>query len=229
MFAAIAVLAFLLAPGAPEPSVRPGVNNQYNDKELGVWVERFESAGREIFDQRHAILKVAGVRPGMRVADVGAGTGLFTLLFADAVGPRGKVFAVDIIPKFLTHLEKQVAERRLNNVVPHLGDPRTVALPPGSVDLVFLCDAYHHFEFPRSMNASMWKALRPGGTLLLIDFKRIPGKTPAATLEHVRAGEETFTKELVAAGFELVERVPLLEQNYVVRFRKPSVQDRQER
>jgi predicted methyltransferase len=110
-------------------------------------------------------------------------------------------------------------------VVTRLGDERSVPLPDDSVDLLFLCDAYHHFEYPRSMNRSMWKALRPGGTLLLIDYKRIPGTTRKDILAHVRAGEEVFTAELVDAGFEKVESLPSprLRDNYVVRFRKPTV------
>jgi ubiquinone/menaquinone biosynthesis C-methylase UbiE len=220
--AAMIVLAFAQAGAAAEPSVQPGANAQYVEKDLSVWLERFERAGREIYDQRHALLRASGVRPGMTVADVGAGTGLFTFPFAEQVGPRGRVYALDIIPKFLTHLRKQAAARKATNVVPVLSQPRSVTLPPASVDLMFLCDAYHHFEFPRSMNRSMFRALRPGGTLLLIDFRRVPGQTPREILEHVRAGQEVFTRELVAAGFQQVEELPLLKENYVVRFRKPS-------
>jgi ubiquinone/menaquinone biosynthesis C-methylase UbiE len=222
------LVALLLAPdagvppAAAEPSVRPGANQQYLDKELSVWQERFEGGGREIFAQREALLRASGVKPGMTVADVGAGTGLFTFPFASAVGPRGRVYAVDIIPRFIDHLKSEAATRNLKNVVPILGQARALPLPEASVDVMFLCDAYHHFEYPRSMNRSMYRALRPGGTLLLIDFHRRPGKTPKAVLEHVRAGQEVFTRELLDAGFEQVEELPLLTESYVVRFRKPA-------
>ena len=158
---------------------RPGANTQYRQTEVDEWIKRFESAGREIYDQRDAILAASGVRPGLQVADVGAGTGLFAVLFGRSVAPGGKVYAIDIIPKFLAHLDRQLARKKIRNVVTRLGDERSIPLPANSVDLIFLCDAYHHFEYPRSMNASMWKALRPGGTLLLIDFKRVPGTIPA--------------------------------------------------
>ncbi|HEY0710436.1 MAG TPA: methyltransferase domain-containing protein [Polyangia bacterium] len=209
----------------PETSVRPGANQQYKETELAAWIKRFESGGREIFDNRHAIVEKSGIRSGMQVADVGAGTGLFSLLFAEAVGPTGRVYAVDIIPKFLAHTAARAKKAGFRNLETRLGSERSVELPANSVDVVFLCDAYHHFEYPRSMNASMWKALRPGGTLVLIDFVRIPGKTPAGTLAHVRAGEDVFTSELLAAGFEKVENVPLLTENYFVLFRKPAAKD----
>ena len=210
------------AAPAPEPSVRPGANQRYRETEVNEWIKRFESAGREIFDQRQALVAASGAKPGMQIADVGAGTGLFSLLLGQAVGVKGKVYAIDIIPKFLAHLDQEITRRKVGNVVTKLGDEHSVPLPDESVDLLFLCDAYHHFEYPRSMNRSMWKALRPGGTLLLIDYRRIPGKTAKAVLEHVRAGEEIFAAELVAAGFEKVETLPLLKENYVVRFRKPA-------
>jgi ubiquinone/menaquinone biosynthesis C-methylase UbiE len=205
-----------------ETSVRPDANTQYLRDDLAEWQRRFEHAGREIFDKRHDIVKAAGITPGMAVADVGAGTGLFTFLFAQAAGPRGEVYAVDIIPKFVAHIEAEARRRQASNVVPVLGGERSLSLPEGSVDLIFLCDTYHHFEYPRSMNASMLRALRPGGTLLLIDFHRVPGKTAAGVLAHVRAGQEVFTAELVAAGFVRVGVIPLLKENYVVRFAKPA-------
>jgi predicted methyltransferase len=237
MFAPMSVtvlsLWLLLAPPSPppsppataEPSVRPGANQQYVDRDLSVWQQRFESAGREIFDQRAAILAATGLRPGMRVADVGAGTGLFTFAFAGAVGPGGRVYAVDIIPKFIDHLKAEARRRRARNVVPVLSRPDSVSLAPASVDVIFLCDTYHHFEFPRSMNRSLFRALRPGGTLVLIDFVRDPARTQKATLEHVRAGQPEVTAELVAAGFVPTAEpapVPGLKENYFVRFTRPA-------
>ena len=102
-----------------------------------------------------------------------------------------------------------------------LSKPRSVSLPPASVDVIFLCDTYHHFEYPRSMNRSLYRALRPGGTLVLIDFVRVEGQSPKWILEHVRAGQREFSAELVAAGFVPVEEpspVPQLKENYLVRF-----------
>jgi predicted methyltransferase len=205
-----------------EKSVRPGINTNYlkPDLEVSQWVPRFEREGREIYDHRHRILAAAKVRRGSTVADIGAGTGLFTPLFAEAVGPRGKVYAMDIVPEFLRHIEKRAADAGLNQVVTVLCTERSVELPPRSIDLAFVCDTYHHFEYPRSTLASLHRALRPGGELVLVEFKRIPGVSSDWVMEHVRAGEEVFTAEIEAAGFQQIEQHDFLKDNYIVRFRK---------
>src|SRR5205814_5587441 len=89
------------------------------------------------------------------------------------------------------------------------GTATSVELPAASVDLVFLCDTYHHFETPQKNLASIRKALRAGGELLLVDFKREPGKTAAWITEHVRAGQAEVTREIEGAGFTRVEELPL--------------------
>ena len=158
------------------------------------------------------------LRPGMTVANVGAGTGLFTRLFAAEVGPKGRVYAVDIARKFIEHIEKTSQEAGLQNVTGVVCTPTSTELPPNSVDLVFICDAYHHFEYPQKTMASVHRALRPGGRLVLINFRRIEGKTPDWLLKHVRAGQEVFTKEVEAAGFKVMDQAGFLKDNYFVRF-----------
>ena len=207
---------------AEEASVKPGVNAEYLKPDLNVaqWVERFEREGREIYDQREAIVAAVHLKPGMVVADIGAGTGLFTPYFSRAVGSKGKVFAVDIVPAFLERIREGAKSEGLANVQTVLCTEHSVELPPNSIDIAFICDVYHHFEYPHSSMTSLHRALRPGGTVLLVEFKRIPGTSSDWVLNHVRAGQDAFTAEIKAAGFEQVEQLDLLKDNYVVRFRK---------
>lgn len=186
------------------------------------WVERFEREGREVYDHRQEIVKIVGLKPGARVADIGAGTGLFTFLFAEAVGPTGLVYAVDISPALVAHLRSRAAASGDSQVVPVLGAPDDPRLPPSSVDRVFLCDTYHHFEQPGPMLAAIHKALRPKGELVLVEFKRIPGVSSEWMLNHVRAGQEVFEAEIISAGFRKVGEPLRLEDNYVTRFRRVS-------
>ncbi len=210
------------ASAAAEASVKPGINAEYLKPDLKVtqWVERFEREGREIYDHREAIVAAAHLQPGMTVADIGAGTGLFTPYFSRAVGAKGKVVAVDIVPAFLARIEQRAAAEGLANVQTVLCTERSVELPANSIDFAFICDVYHHFEYPQSTMASLRKALRPGGEILLVEFKRIPGTSSDWVLNHVRAGQEVFTAEINAAGFEQVEERDILKDNYVLRFRK---------
>jgi ubiquinone/menaquinone biosynthesis C-methylase UbiE len=201
-----------------EKSVRPGINKPFENPDVKEFVGKFEVESREIYARRKEILEACKVKPGMVVADVGAGTGLFTRLFARAVGPEGRVYAVDIAPKFIAYIEKTCKEAGLKNVTGVVCKPDSVDLPEGSVDLVFICDTYHHFEYPYRTMASIHKALRPGGQLVLVDFRRIEGKSSKWVLGHVRAGQEVFVEEIVSSGFKVVGEEKFLKENYLVRF-----------
>lgn len=206
-----------------ERSVRPGANREYLTPDLDVqaWSRRFEQDGREAYAQREAIVAFAGARAGAVVGDVGAGTGLFTFLFSRVVGPTGRVYAADLAPSFLAHVKKRAESSGARNVVTVLATDRLPNLPAGALDLVFLCDVYHHLEYPRTTLAALSRALKPGGTLVLVDYRREPGKSAAWILDHVRAGEAIVTAEVQAAGFQLVERSDRLTENYMLKFRHP--------
>lgn len=213
------LLAPLLAQ-AEAPVVGPDMNAYYHGAEHGRWRGIFEREGREVYDRRFEILEALEVQPGMRVADVGAGTGLYTLLFAEAVGPTGRVYAVDISESFVEAIRARAAAEGLGNVVPVVNHEKSADLPPASVDLVFLADTYHHFEYPRSMLDSIRGALVADGLLAIIDFRRVPGVSSRWILSHVRAGREQVIAEVEQAGFKLVDEPLKLRGNYFVRFRK---------
>jgi predicted methyltransferase len=207
---------------ANEASVKPGINAEFLKPSLNLtqWVERFEREGREIFTERGKIVAAAKVRPGMAVADIGAGTGLFTPLLSQAAGPKGIVYAVDIASDFLAHIDERAGAAGLKNVKTVLCNERSVELPSNSIDLAFICDTYHHFEYPRSTMLSLHQALRRGGEIVLVDFKRIPGQSSEWILNHVRAGQEVFAAEIEAVGFRQIEQADFLKDNYFLRFRK---------
>lgn len=215
------VFASALA-GCHEKSVRPGVNDAYKDAEVDVWTGRFERESREIFAHRDKIVQAIAAKPGMDVADVGAGTGLFTMLLAERVGPSGTVRAVDITPEFLAHIDRRAREAGLTNVETVRCAEDSVSLPRNSVDLVFSCDTYHHLEFPLSTMRSIREALRPGGELIIIEFDRVEGESRDWIMGHVRAGREIVRKEIISAGFEWIEDTPTpyLKENYFARFRR---------
>lgn len=224
-FSLLAAAACEGAPVADETSVKPGINADFLDPQLDVakFEERFEGESREVFVHRARIAALVPLTEGAAVADIGAGTGLFTWMFARRVGETGSVFAVDIAPGFVEHIRAGGEQRGIGNVRAVLCSERSVELAAGSVDVAFVCDTYHHFEYPQSTLASLHSALRKGGSLVIVDFEREPGVSRPWILDHVRAGREQVRQEIEAAGFVFVERsaTPFLRENYCLVFVRP--------
>ncbi|WP_078120949.1 class I SAM-dependent methyltransferase [Thiosocius teredinicola] len=211
---------FLALSASAEQNVNPDINRNYQNPNVTQWRGVFERDGREVWDRRDDIIRQLRLKPGQKIADVGAGTGFFTLMMAQAVGPTGKVYAVDIAKNFVDASVQRAKDHGLQNVAGVVNDAHSVRLPANAVDLVFTSDTYHHFEYPQSTLASIHSALVPGGEMVVIDFKRVPGISNPWVLQHVRAGEATVTAEIESAGFELVERLDFMQTQYFLRFRK---------
>jgi ubiquinone/menaquinone biosynthesis C-methylase UbiE len=211
-------LLVFLSCGALGQGASPEINEQYRNPNFDRWQRNFETEGREVYERRLAIVDAAAPRPGQAIADVGAGTGLFTRLFAARVGPQGRVYAVDIARNFVDGNLQRARAAGLDNVVGIVSTHADTRLAERSVDLVFVSDAYHHFEDPPAMLASIRRALRPDGTLVLVEFERIPGVSPDWIVKHVRGDKATFRGEIEAAGFRFVEEVKLMRENYFLRF-----------
>ncbi len=208
---------------AQEKSVRPGINDTFRDPNVKEFIEKFEIESREVFAKREEIVKMIGIQPGQTVADIGAGTGIFTRLFSDKVGAKGQVLAVDIAENFLQHINTVNRETNRQNVQTVHCTADDTKLPENSVDVAYICDTYHHFEFPLKTMTSLHKALKAGGRVFLVDFKRIEGETSDWTMKHVRAGQEVFEKEVLSCGFKKVkEHRDLLKENYFVEFAKSA-------
>jgi len=211
--------ASLISLSAQEKSVRPGINDTFRDPDPKQFTERFEIESREVFAKRKEILAAMKLKPSDVVADIGAGTGLFTRLFAAQCGTEGRVIAVDIAQKFLDHIEVTCRDQNLRNVETLLCKEDSTELPEGSVDVAFICDTYHHFEFPQKTMTSLRKALKPGGRVVVVDFRRIEGESTDWTMSHVRAGQEVFEAEIIGAGFRKTGEIKeLLKENYMIVF-----------
>ena len=210
------------------PGADPFLNRHYQGADFDHWARIFESPTREVFDQRFQIVHAARVQEGMRIADIGAGTGFFSVLFARAVGPEGTVYAIDTSPEFVAGIEERARAYHVENVVPLVNTQEGIGLPPESIDLAFLSDTYHHLEQPAPMLASIRQALLPYGGLIIVDFHRRAGFSSPWILNHVRAGRDEVIAEIESAGFRLVEAPNLLRENFFLRFEKteddPSVE-----
>jgi ubiquinone/menaquinone biosynthesis C-methylase UbiE len=213
---------------APEPtaapdelSVKPGINDPYfRDDGLERYTRILEGERREIVRRRTDIVDAIGLRTGMAAADIGAGTGLLTLDMAERVGRDGVVYAVDIVPAFLERIRERAASAGVDNVVVVQGGEKATGLKPRSIDLAFMCDTYHHIEYPDAYLFSLFQTLRPGGAFVVVDMKR-PERSSPAHLGHVRANKATVIAEIEATGFVFDSEVDLLRHNYYLRFRRP--------
>lgn len=207
---------------APERLPRQ-INERYAEKTNPKhWAKQFEREGREAYDRRHEILHALALHAGQSVADVGAGTGMITMELARAVGEQGKVYAVDVQAYFLDHIAQKAREQKLGNIEVVKARQDSVQLPPASVDLVLMCDAYHHVEQPAAYLESLLAAIKPGGRLAVIDYRAVEGQSKAWVLEHVRASPQQFRAEIEGGGFRFLrEHEDLLLDNFFFEFERP--------
>jgi SAM-dependent methyltransferase len=207
---------------ASQSKVDPKINDPFKKPDVKGYIKKFESEDRETYVRRNEIVAALELRSGMTIADVGAGTGLFTRLFAEKVGNTGKVYAVDVSPQFLAHIATEAKKRGHGQVVTVQGSQDTTNLRKDSVDLVFLSDVYHHLEQPEKILGSIRQALRADGRLVLVEFDRVKGRSSDFVLKHVRASQDVFVKEIEAAGFKRIStaKPPTLTENFFASFEK---------
>jgi ubiquinone/menaquinone biosynthesis C-methylase UbiE len=180
------------------------------------WLERSERQREERTD---LLVEALPLQPSSVVADIGAGTGYFSFRIAKRV-PQGQVYAVDIQQQMLDIVDQRIAAGHGNNVKPVLGTDRSPGLPDQSVDLVLLVDAYHEFAFPREMAAGMLAALKPGGRLVLIEYR---AEDPAVPIKRLhKMSEQQAIREMTSAGFLFERNLDLLPQQHFLVFRRPG-------
>lgn len=204
-----ALLAAALGACAPEREesikaepLEPPAYGEDEESNVELWLDTMELSSRELYAARNAVVEALDLEPGARVADLGAGTGLFTLLLAPVVAPAGVVYAVDIEPLFLKLISQRAADLDIGNVVAVLNREDDITLPEAAVDVVFIADTYHWLDDPQVMMASVRRALAPGGRLVLLEYDPTAGPLEP-TFVHVRFGREGLTEELRSFGFEL--------------------------
>ncbi|MFT5429827.1 MAG: ubiquinone/menaquinone biosynthesis C-methylase UbiE [Myxococcota bacterium] len=205
--------------GAPAEINAPFRNASLN---LSQWSHRFEGESREVYRERLKIVGAMDIPQGGTVADIGTGTGLFVAYFSQAVGPEGRVLALDIAPDFVGHVSKRAAEAGLTNVEARVSMQDNVGIDSGTVDVAYVCDTYHHFENTARILKSILKALKPGGRFIVVDYHRIAGKSRPFIMDHVRAPKEVFASEIESAGFVRLPDPPaaFLEENYMMVFER---------
>lgn len=179
-----------------------------------MWLER---PSREAEEKPSKIVDALHLKPDDIVADIGAGTGYLSFLIAPTL-PQGKVLAVDIQPEMLDIVEFFKQEKHISNVEPILATTHTPNLPPESVDLAIMVDAYHEFDYPREMMEGIVKGLKSGGRVALVEYR---GENPFIAIKGLhKMTQKQVKKEMQAVSLQWQETQELLPQQHLIIFRK---------
>lgn len=178
------------------------------------WLERQE---REMEENTTQLLKNLAVKPGIVIADIGAGSGYHSTLLSKMVG-NGKVYAVDVEPEMIAYLNDRITLEGIKNIIPVLSTEQKVSLPSNSIDMMLLVDVYHEFSYPYEMALSMLDALKPGGKLVLVEFRAEDPMVPIKTIHKM--SEAQAVKELKAAGFNFEKNISNLPWQHCLAFSK---------
>lgn len=161
----------------------------------------YEGFSRDGWQQPEQVLAALEVQPGERVADIGAGGGYFAFKLADAVGPGGLVYAVDVDKDMTDYLRERAAEDGYRNVEVMLAPPDNSTLSPAGVDLVFTCNTYHHFDHPVEYFSRLRSALRPGGRVAIVDLDA--QRSTLVWLFGHGTPPSTIVTQMATAGYRL--------------------------
>jgi len=179
------------------------------------WLERPE---REQEERPELLLAALKLRSGDAVADIGAGTGYYTRRLAKLVGNKGTVYAVEIQQEMLDLLTNKMAQLNIHNVKPVLGTITDPKLPNASLDLIFMVDVYHEFDFPYEMAEAMCRSLKPGGRMVFVEFRGEDPKVPIKLVHKMT--EEQVRKEMSVHPLQWVETIETLPWQHIIVFRR---------
>ena len=203
---------------------RDGIGKFYMGREISHvmghqgadWLER---SARKTEERTDLLLAYLPLSAGQNVADIGAGTGYFSLPMARMVGSAGIVYSVDIQPEMLYLIEMRSREQGIGNLERVLATEQDPGLPPESINLALLVDAYHEFEWPNEVMLAIHASLVPGGKVVLIEYR---AEDPAVAIKRLhKMTEQQVRKEMAVVGFEFVENLDVLPQQHFLIFQKP--------
>ena len=180
------------------------------------WLERPK---REQEERTDLLVKGLDLKPTDHVADIGAGSGYFSFRMARLL-PKGKVYAVDISPQMIGIVRSKMAKEKVQNVEPIQSTITQTKLKPNSVEAALIVDAYHEFSHPLEMATSILESLKPGGKLVLIEYRMEDPSVPIKLLHKMT--EKQAISEMKTAGFKWEKTLTMLPQQHFMIFRKPQ-------
>ena len=180
------------------------------------YIGSLEDPKRDAYQKPHEVLTALSIKPGEVIADIGAGSGYFTFRLAHFVGDKGKVYAVDVSPDMVRHVNRRIRENKASNVVTILADPDDPLLPDQSVNRFFICDVWHHVDNQTKYLSLMKKMLKPGGEIVMIDFHK--KELPVGPPMQMKIAREDLIKQMETNAFRLAKEHTFLPYQYFLVF-----------
>jgi len=181
-----------------------------------AYIGALEDPKRDAYQKPHEVLTALNIKQGEVIADIGAGSGYFAFRLAHFVGAQGKVYAVDVSPDMIRHINRRIRDTKMTNVVALLADPDDPLLPDASVNRFFFSESWHHIDNQTKYLGLIKKMLKPGGEVVMIDFhkKDLPVGPPL----QMKIAREDLLKQMEAAGFRLAKEHTFLPYQYFLVF-----------
>lgn len=190
---------------------------------VSEYIKSLEEPSRAEWQKPEEVVAKLELKQGDAIADLGAGSGYFTVRFSRAVGPAGRVYALDIEPAMLDYIRDRARREHLENIQAVLAEPHDPKLPSASVDMIFICNTLHHISDRAHYYPLLLRALRPGGRLVNVDFHKRP--LPFGPPMEMKIAKEATIEEAHAAGFRLVNNFDFLEYQYFLVFERAAAGD----
>lgn len=181
-----------------------------------AYIGALEDPKRDAYQKPHEVIHALDLKPGEVIADIGAGSGYFTFHLARHVGDNGKVYAVDVSPDMILHMNRRIRELKANNVITLLADPDDPLLPDRSVNRFFFSDSWHHIENQSKYLSLMKRMLKPGGEIVMIDFHK--KDLPVGPPMNMKIGREEVIKQLESNGYRFIKEHTFLPYQYFLVF-----------
>ncbi len=213
----IAALLLVPAISRAQDAVQRGQHEMHRlHQDSKAYIEVLEDPQRDAYQKPHEVLMALNLKQGEVIADIGAGSGYFAFRFAEHVGQSGRIYAVDINPDMIVHMNRRIRELNLKNVVTILAEPNDPLLPESSMDRLFFCESWHHIENHVRYLALIRKILKPGGEVVMIDFEK--KDLPVGPPLEMRIARADLVREMESNGFRLVKEHKFLPYQYFLVF-----------
>jgi len=213
---ALSVLIFFHVFGVAQnrPLTMEEMHQLHQDSK--AYISFLDDPQRDAYQKPHEVITALGLKQGEAIADIGAGSGYFTFRLAQHVGETGRVFAVDVSPDMILHLNRRIRDMKLQNITTILSAPDDPLLMDGSIDKFFICDTWHHIQNQGHYLALMKKMLKPGGQIIMIDFQK--KESPVGAPMEMRIDREDLVRQMESNGYRIVKEHTFLPYQYFLVF-----------